>query len=154
MKILGLYKTNQLALGVHWSLLGLGIFVFYTWLTGAANYSGLVADDAIYLLMTERFNPNVENLLVHHYVTEVSHFPPLWPLLLSALDISSNNISKAHWVQNFVISLGVISIGLFSLRLKSGLGAASAIVVLSAASPATLLLSVEIWSRSRPTTRA
>ena len=120
--------------------------MFYTWLTGAANYSGLVADDAIYLLMTERFNPNVENLLVHHYVTEVSHFPPLWPLLLSALDISSNNISKAHWVQNFVISLGVISIGLFSLRLKSGLGAASAIVVLSAASPATLLLSVEIWS--------
>ncbi|MGR8947947.1 MAG: hypothetical protein ACU84Q_07865 [Gammaproteobacteria bacterium] len=127
-------------------LVSLGVLAFFAWLTTGANYAGLAADDAVYLLMSERFGSAVEHLPVHHYIASVNHFPPLLPLMLGALGLGADEISYAHWFQCLLISLSALSVAYFAYRLTRRLLPAFGIFVLFVGSPATLLLSVEIWS--------
>ena len=123
-----------------------GGFAFYAWLTSGADYAGLVADDAVYLLMAERFSLGAAQLPVHQYINNVSHFPPLFPLLLAAANISSNDLLAAHWLQCAFIALSALAIGLYALSISKNWGLATFVLAIILASPATLLLSVEIWS--------
>ena len=129
-----------------WALLITAGFVFYAWLSTGATYAGLVADDAIYLLMAERFSLGTLQLPVHQYVNQVSHFPPLFPLLLAAAKIGSNDIGAAHWLQCALIGLASLAIGAYALSLSKHWAAATVSLALILISPATLLLSVELWS--------
>ena len=129
-----------------WTLLTIAGFVFYAWLSTGATYAGLVADDAIYLLMAERFSLGDLQLPVHHYVHQISHFPPLFPLLLATLGFGGNEIASAHWLQCGLISLAGLAIGIYALMLSKRWAIASVSLTIFLASPATLLLSVELWS--------
>ena len=96
--------------------------------------------------MAERLLLGDEQLPVHHYIDQVSHFPPLFPLLLAGAQIGSQDFVAAHWLQCSLIVLSGIACALYAWTLAKSWLITTLALTIFLVSPATLLLSVEIWS--------
>lgn len=131
---------------MQWSITALIVSFVYGWLTGGATYAGLVADDAVYLLMADYFSPFTRSDFVHHYLASVNHLPPLLPITFAYLGIGSEDMVLAHWFQSVCIGASTAVIGIYAQRLSNNRYIGLLAGFTFAISSATVLLSVEILS--------
>ena len=70
---------------------------------------GVVADDAIYLLMADRLSPFAAGTSDSAFIDRYTHFPPLYPLVLAALGGGSEAILPARLVSAGCLMLGLLA---------------------------------------------
>lgn len=107
---------------------------------------GILADDALYLLMADHYSPWAQPEAVVEYANRVSQFPPLYPLLLGLLGGGSAHLDVAFWVQTLCLIVACALLAQFARRLCSSTAAGLAVFWLLALAPLTLQLCSEIWS--------
>ncbi|MEM7252114.1 MAG: hypothetical protein AAF493_11860 [Pseudomonadota bacterium] len=131
----------DIALLIGFACLGIA-FTAFSWRSGTA---GFMADDALYLLMADRVLTDHPDP-VHLHAWEATHFPPLWPWLLSLFGAGSEHVARAHAITSVCFIAG--------LALHAGWGATLArqwtlpIVVCGALLflPGMQFFALEIWS--------
>ncbi len=108
---------------------------------------GLVADDAIYLLLSDLFSPYSQAARESAaFVTKHSTFPPLYSLYLSIFGAGSRDVYYAHVLTSItVIAAFGMTIRYFS-TVKMAFGFALGAAVLFFLLPVSLLLHVELQS--------
>jgi Dolichyl-phosphate-mannose-protein mannosyltransferase len=123
------------------------ISIFYFYLSSQNSIVGLVADDAMYLLMADYFSPYYSSLSQSAaFIMKTSQFPPLYPLLLSVLGASSENIFLAHIITTccFVGAVVVYTFWICEEQVNKTTGLCLALVFIC--SPAALLMNIDLWS--------
>jgi hypothetical protein len=122
-----------------------GIFYFY--LSAHNKIIGLIADDAVYLLMTDYFSLYYESLSQSAaFIMKTSQFPPLYPILLAVLGASSENIWLAH-VLTTSFFVGAVSVYIFWVsgdKVNKSAGLCLALIFICL--PASFLMNVDLWS--------
>lgn len=123
------------------------ISMFYFYLSSQNSIVGLVADDAVYLLMTDYFSPYYSSLSqTASYVMHISQFPPLYPYLLAVLGSGSGELMMAHIITTSCFFGGVM---FYALWLDVNNISRAAILCLSLLFiflPASLLMNIDLWS--------
>jgi hypothetical protein len=123
------------------------VAAFYYYLTWGDSPVGMVADDAVYLLMADHFSPYAPALRDSAaFITQNSSFPPLYPLLLALFGASSAAIAWAHAVMStfLIVAIGVCCLWISreTQRWTSGL----ALALVFAPLPGTVRFSLDLWS--------
>jgi hypothetical protein len=123
------------------------VFLFYFYVSTNNEIVGLVADDAVYLLMADYFSPYYSSLSQSAaFIMQTSQFPPLYPMLLAILGASSDNISLAHLITTCCL-MGAIITYIFWLREEQeNSTSALCLALVFISSPASLLMNVDLWS--------
>ncbi len=127
---------------VSLGLIGAAYFPF----TLGAQFSGFQVDGALYVLMAEYFSPFVPADPLLDYVRQVTHMPPLYPLLLGWAGSSGSNLGQVHLVQTIFLIGGLLTLYLFAVALAEDRATALLVLWAFALLPATVLYSSEIWS--------
>jgi hypothetical protein len=120
---------------------------FYYYLTWGDSPVGMVADDAVYLLMADHFSPYAAGLRESAaFITQNSSFPPLYPLLLALLGASSGSIAWAHAVTSTFLIVGIWVFYLWMSRETQSGTTGLALAVVFAFLPGTIRFSLDLWS--------
>ena len=120
---------------------------FYFYLSSQNEIIGMIADDAIYMLMADYFSPYNSSLRESAaFVMQTSQFPPLYPFLLSIVGANSGNIFWAHVITTFFLILGIYFYYVWLQTEKVNKQIALCIVLLVMTSPATFLMNIDLWS--------
>ena len=124
-----------------------GVAAFYLFLGVHEGVPGIVADDAIYLLMADTWSPyNPDLAQSAAFVTEHIRFPPLYPILLALLGGNSNHLAVAHLV-TVVFLLASLVIYFLWLRRELGNGLPALLLTLAfAVLPTTQIHALDLWS--------
>jgi len=123
------------------------ISIFYFYLSSQNRIVGLVADDAVYLLMTDYFSPYYRSLSQSAaFIMETSQFPPLYPLLLSVLGASSENIFLAHIITTCCLVGAVVVYTFWICEEQVNKTTGLCIALIFICSPVALLMNVDLWS--------
>lgn len=132
--------------GLGWLIVVLIITATYLPYTSGADFSGFVADDAVYLLMADYFSGVYADEPMLHYLRSVSHLPPLYSLLLASVGGVSAQIDVAHVVQTLILISAALTWGRVARRISGDQLTGLLTLLALAALPATMLYSAEIWS--------
>ena len=117
------------------------------YLTARDGVAGLVADDAIYLLMADHFSPYGGTLSESAAsVQAYARFPPLYPFLLALAGGGSDSLVTAHMVTTGFLLAAVAAYYLWLRRELDEWWLASGLALLFALLPTTLLHALELWS--------
>lgn len=128
-------------------ILNVIVCFFYLYLSSKNQIVGLIADDAMYLLMADYFSP-YNNLISESagFVMQTSQFPPLYPLLLSVLGATSDKNFWAHIVTTLCL-IDASIIYYYWLRLEKVSKLASiCLIFIILCSPASFLMNIDLWS--------
>lgn len=141
-----LSALNNLICGVVATLIFL-VFCFYFYLSSQNEIVGMVADDAIYLLMTDYFSPYYRTLSNSAaFVMQTSQFPPLYPFLLSIVGASSQKIIWAQIITTFFL-LGASFVFYYWMRSeKVNKSTSLCLVFIFVISPVSFLMNIDLWS--------
>ncbi len=134
--------TNYVAIG----FIAL-ISIFYFYLSANNKIIGLIADDAVYLLMADYFSPYYSSLSQSAaFIIKVSQFPPLYPIFLALFGASSENIVIAHLVTTSCL-IGAIIVYILWLRESAVTKTASLyLALIFICLPASFLMNIDLWS--------
>lgn len=120
---------------------------FYLYLSSHNEIVGMVADDAIYLLMADYFSPYYSSISKSAaFVMKTSQFPPLYPLLLSILGVSSEKVFWAHIITTCCLISASFIYCYWLKQEKLSKNACLCLVLIFICSPATFLMNIDIWS--------
>ncbi len=127
------------------AFVAIGVFLYaLSWNPVAA---GFLSDDAVYLLMADRFSPfHVAEPALTSYVMRQSLFPPMYPTLLAWLGGGSDALLWSHIITTSTL---VVALGAFAawVHLETrDRWATFALVATYALLPGTLLHDLEILS--------
>ena len=123
------------------------ISIFYLYISSQNGIVGLVADDAMYLLMADYFSPYHKALGESAaFIMETSQFPPLYPVLLAAVGATSKNILLAH-VFTTSCFLGAVSIYVL-LIIEDGVNKFTGVCLglITLFLPASFIMILDLWS--------
>jgi hypothetical protein len=111
------------------------------------SVAGLLSDDAVYLLLAESyFASPPEHVPVLDFVRFNSNFPPLYPLLLGLLGVTSSKVALASIITNLFLLIALLVFGIWIHRESRQPMLAILLPAITALLPATLILSRELWS--------
>jgi hypothetical protein len=123
------------------------ISIFYLYISSQNSIVGLVADDAMYLLMADYFSPYYSSLSQSSsFIMEASKFPPLYPMLLAIFGASSENILIAH-VLTTSCFIGAVIMYIFWIgkdQKNKSIGLYLALILICL--PASFLMNIDLWS--------
>jgi hypothetical protein len=122
------------------------ISAWYFPFTHGAGLIGMLADDALYLLMADYYSPFAAAEPVVDYVHRISHLPHGYPLLLGLLGAGSAQVNLALAVQTALMIAGFALTARYAWELGLGLAPSFALLWLVAVAPSTFMFSSEIWS--------
>ncbi len=123
------------------------ICCFYLYLSSHNEIVGMIADDAIYLLMADYFSPYYSSLSKSAaFVMQTSQFPPLYPLLLSVLGASSEKVFWAHIITTCCLISASFIYYYWMKQEKFNKNACLCLVFIFVCSPATFLMNIDLWS--------
>ncbi len=112
-----------------------------------ARSAGFLSDDAVYLLMSDGFSPfKPTDVELTNYILRQALFPPLYPLLLAMLGAGSDALLWAHLITTTTLLLALVVYALWIFLETRDRFAATALPLLFALLPGTLLLSLELLS--------
>lgn len=128
-------------------ILNVIVCFFYLYLSSKNQIVGLIADDAMYLLMADYFSPYNNSISENAgFVMQTSQFPPLYPLLLSVLGATSEKVFWAHILTTLFL-MGAFLIYYYWLRLEKVSNLASiCLIFIVLCSPASFLMNIDLWS--------
>ena len=108
---------------------------------------GLVADDAVYLLLADYFSPYSHQLRQGAaFVSQHGVFPPAYPLFLSLLGADSYHVYYAHVLTTLVVLGALWACARYLVSSGSTFALAAAYLVVFFLLPRTLLQHVELLS--------
>jgi len=108
---------------------------------------GFTSDDAVYLLLADRYSPWINpDSPVPAFVSLQSHFPPLYPLALGLLGAGSGNPAYAAAINTGFLLLAIIVAGQWARRETGSDTAFAAMVITLSVLPGTLIFAQELWS--------
>lgn len=120
---------------------------FYFYISSHNEIVGMVADDAIYLLMADYFSPYYSSLSKSAaFVMQTSQFPPLYPLLLSIFGVSSEKVFWAHIITTCCLISASFIYYYWLKQEKLNKSACLCLVLIFVCSPATFLMNIDLWS--------
>lgn len=123
------------------------ICCFYLYLSGHNEIVGMIADDAIYLLMADYFSPYYSSLSESAaFVMQTSQFPPLYPLLLSILGASSEKVFWAHIITTCCLISASFIYYYWLKQEELNKRTCLCLVLIFVCSPATFLMNIDLWS--------
>ena len=123
------------------------VSIFYIYLSTHNEIVGLVADDAIYLLMADYFSPYFQALSKSAaFVMQTSQFPPLYPLLLALLGASSSSLIFAHFITTCFFIISAIFYYYWSSTVNNDNSIGKYLVLIYICLPASLILNIDLWS--------
>lgn len=118
-------------------------YLIFTWDSAAAGFMG---DDAIYLLLADIFSPYTTTTILHEHIKNVAFFPQFYPIILGTFGGGSEHLATSHFITTIIFLIG-LAIYYFWLKSESCPSAhAGALILFFAILPATMFLSLEIWS--------
>lgn len=124
-----------------------GITVFYMFLGVHDGRSGLVADDAIYLLMADAWSPYFSDLAESAgFVSEHVRFPPLYPALLALSGAGSRHLLAAHAITVGFLLASLVVYFLWLRREFGNNGLATILMLAVALLPTTQIHALDLWS--------
>jgi dolichyl-phosphate-mannose-protein mannosyltransferase len=123
------------------------ISIFYFYISAQNEIVGLVADDAVYLLMADYFSPYYSSLSqTAAFIMETSQFPPLYSISLAIFGASSENILLAH-VLTTSYFFGAVIIYSFWLRIdKVNQLTSHCLSLILICAPVSFLMNIDLWS--------
>jgi hypothetical protein len=126
-------------------LAALSIFLFA--LSWNPVTAGFLSDDAVYLLMADRFSPfHTAEPALADYVMRQSLFPPLYPLILAYLGGGSGSLLWSHVITTSTLVVALAAFGAWIHAETGDRWAAIVLVATYALLPGTLLHDLEILS--------
>lgn len=136
-----LTRENLLAL-----FAGVLLVFVYTWIGIHDETAGLVADDAVYLLMADAINSELwSDTSTHQFIWDFTKFPPLYPIALSVFGGGSGSLAIAHWITT-LITLSSFFVFWVYLRRFVSQTTATLLTLLFAFLPGTITLGLNLWS--------
>lgn len=122
-------------------------FALQAWLAVRNPHVGLLADDALYLLMADLYSPYREAAgAVYEHVQRYSHLPPFYPLLLAVAGAGAEHLLPAR-VATAAFMAGAWFLLYVWLRQRGApRRLALAWALFAAWTPASLLYTVDLWS--------
>ncbi|MBT6278432.1 MAG: hypothetical protein HOI95_30390, partial [Chromatiales bacterium] len=108
---------------------------------------GIVADDSVYLLMTDLFSPYFPELSARaNFIANISRYPPLYPAFMALLGASSETVGVAHLATASCLALSVWAY-FYWLKFETEHWLHRLVLAaLFALLPATFLYALELWS--------
>ena len=125
----------------------LAMFAAYAWLAVRNPHVGLLADDALYLLMAEIYSPYRQAVgAVYEHVWTYSQLPSLYPLLLALAGGGVDHLLPARLATAACLALAWLVFHRWLRGRGVPRGPALALALFCAATPVTLLYAVDLWS--------
>lgn len=131
---------------LRWLFAVLVLAAWYLPYAAHVGLTGFVADDALYLLMADAFSAINPDDLMLHYVLQVAHLPPLYPLVLALAGAGSATLEIAHFVQAVLVLTALFTHGWLAREVFTSDRHGLLVLLILATLSATLLLSTELWS--------
>jgi len=111
------------------------------------SIAGFVADDAYYLLLADRVSLDRGSLTpIHDYVSEVSHSPPLWTLILGLFGTGSESANSAYLITAICALIGTIGLAVWGLRESPRQTMVSALALAACMSAGWIVFVQDPWS--------
>jgi hypothetical protein len=121
--------------------------IYYFYLSAQNEIVGLMADDAVYLLMADYFSPYYSSLSQNAaFIMETSQFPPLYPILLAVLGANSENVFLAHIITTCCLVSAVVAYYFWIRETQISKTTSLFLALIFICSPASLLMNVDLWS--------
>jgi hypothetical protein len=120
-------------------------YIIWTW---NHELAGMDGDNTIYLLMAQNYSLWDQSSSVSEYFAQKSHYPPLFPLILSLFD-GGKNLLFAHLYTTICLLLSFVILRSWYLTLGLNKSTADMTVLLFALMPGTVKLAMFIFSENQ-----
>lgn len=128
-------------------LLFAGLAVYYMYLGVHEGVPGIIADDAIYLLMADAWSPYFPELAQSaDFVSDHVRFPPLYPAILALSGAGSHQLPAAHAVTVGFLLASFVAFFFWLHAAPGTRGQAMVLVLAFALLPTTQIHALDLWS--------